>query len=410
MKTRQAAMAFILIALTIDFLSFGIIAPVLPKLVRDFLGGSTADAARMFGIFGAVFAIMQFVFSPIFGILSDRYGRRPILIASMLGLGFDYIVMALAPGIGWLFIGRIISGITTSNVTTAYAYITDITTPEKRAGAMGLVGATFGFGFILGPALGGVLGQFGPRVPFWVAAGLTLLNAAYGYFVLPESLSTEKRATELAWRRANPLGSLRMLRSHPELSRLSFINFIEYIAHEILPVVFVLYAQARYHWSSAAVGGSLAVVGLSVVIVQAGLIQPVVARLGERRALILGLVFGTVAFALFGLAPTGAFMLAAIPVMALWGIAGPAAQSLMTHRVSASEQGELQGALGSMRGITMIIGPLLFSFFYAHSLEAWKLPGGAWFLAAALLAITVVLSFGVGAVRQEAAVPESAVA
>lgn len=410
MKTRQAAMAFILIALTIDFLSFGIIAPVLPKLVRDFLGGSTADAARMFGIFGAVFAIMQFVFSPIFGILSDRYGRRPILIASMLGLGFDYIVMALAPGIGWLFIGRIISGITTSNVTTAYAYITDITTPEKRAGAMGLVGATFGFGFILGPALGGLLGQFGPRVPFWVAAGLTLLNAAYGYFVLPESLSTEKRATELAWRRANPLGSLRMLRSHPELSRLSFINFIEYIAHEILPVVFVLYAQARYHWSSAAVGGSLAVVGLSVVIVQAGLIQPVVARLGERRALILGLVFGTVAFALFGLAPTGAFMLAAIPVMALWGIAGPAAQSLMTHRVSASEQGELQGALGSMRGITMIIGPLLFSFFYAHSLEAWKLPGGAWFLAAALLAITVVLSFGVGAVRQEAAVPESAVA
>lgn len=410
MKTRQAAMAFILIALTIDFLSFGIIAPVLPKLVRDFLGGSTADAARMFGIFGAVFAIMQFVFSPIFGILSDRYGRRPILIASMLGLGFDYIVMALAPGIGWLFIGRIISGITTSNVTTAYAYITDITTPEKRAGAMGLVGATFGFGFILGPALGGLLGQFGPRVPFWVAAGLTLLNAAYGYFVLPESLSTEKRATELAWRRANPLGSLRMLRSHPELSRLSFINFIEYIAHEILPVVFVLYAQARYHWSSAAVGGSLAVVGLSVVIVQAGLIQPVVARLGERRALILGLVFGTVAFALFGLAPTGAFMLAAIPVMALWGIAGPAAQSLMTHRVSASEQGELQGALGSMRGITMIIGPLLFSFFYAHSLEAWKLPGGAWFLAAALLAITVVLSFGVGAVRQEAAVAESAVA
>jgi len=410
MKQRQAALAFILIALVIDFLSFGIIAPVLPKLVRDFLGGSTADAARMFAIFGAVFAVMQLVCSPIFGILSDRFGRRPVLVASMLGLGFDYIVMALAPTIGWLFIGRIVSGITTSNVPTAYAYITDITSKEKRAGAMGLVGAAFGFGFIIGPALGGVLAQFGPRVPFWVAAGLTLLNTAYGYFVLPESLAPANRAKELAWRRANPLGSLRMLRSHPELSRLSFINFIEYIAHEILPVVFVLYAQQRYHWSSAAVGGALAVVGFSIVVVQAGLMQPVVSRIGERNALILGLVFGTISFALFGLAPTGAVMLWVIPLMALWGFAGPAAQSLMTHRVSVSEQGELQGALGSMRGITMIAGPLLFGFFYAHSLQAWNLPGGAWFLAAALLAITVVLAFGVAGVREERAVPESAVA
>ncbi len=405
MKQRKAALAFILIALTIDFLSFGIIAPVLPKLVRDFLGGSTAQAAQMFAIFGAVFALMQFVFSPVFGILSDRFGRRPVLIASMLGLGFDYVVMALAPTIGWLFAGRIVSGITTSNVPTAYAYITDITTPEKRAGAMGLIGATFGFGFIVGPALGGLLGHFGPRVPFWVAAGLTLLNALYGFLVLPESLPAENRASNLAWRRANPLGSLRMLRSHPELSRLSIINFIEYVAHEILPVVFVLYAMQRYHWDSAAVGGSLAVVGLSIMVVQAGLIQVVVSRIGERRALILGLSFGTISFALFGLAWTGALMLAVIPLMALWGFAGPAAQSMMTHRVSVSEQGELQGALGSMRGITMIIGPLLFGYFYAYSLRAWNLPGGAWFLAAALLAVTIVLALGVSDIRQgEAAV------
>jgi DHA1 family tetracycline resistance protein-like MFS transporter len=410
MKQRQAALAFILIALTIDMVSFGIIAPVLPKLVRDFLGGSTADAARMFAIFGAVFAIMQFLCSPIFGILSDRLGRRPILIASMLGLGLDYIVMALAPGVGWLFIGRVVSGITTANIPTAYAYITDITTKEKRAGAMGLIGAAFGFGFIVGPALGGLLGQFGPRVPFWVAAGLTLVNAAYGFFVLPESLARQNRATGFAWRRANPLGSLRMLRSHPELSRLSFINFIEYIAHEILPVVFVLYAQNRYHWSSAAVGGSLAVVGVSIMVVQAGLIQPVVARIGERNALILGLCFGTIAFVLFGIASTGAFMLVVIPLMALWGFAGPAAQSLMTHRVSVSEQGELQGALGSMRGITMIAGPLLFGFFYAHSLQAWNLPGGAWFLAALLLAITVVLALGVADMRQEDTALERAIA
>jgi DHA1 family tetracycline resistance protein-like MFS transporter len=386
--------------LTIDSLSFGIIAPVLPKLVRDFLGGSTAHAAQMFAILGAVFALMQFVFSPVLGILSDRFGRRPILIASMLGLGFDYVVMALAPTIGWLFAGRVVSGITTANITTAYAYITDVTPQEKRAGAMGLIGAAFGFGFIVGPALGGLLGHFGPRVPFWVAAGLTLLNALYGLFVLPESLSPENRASEVAWRRANPLGSLRLLRSHPELARLSCINFIEYIAHEILPVVFVLYAMQRYHWDSASVGGSLAVVGVSIMVVQAGLIQAVVSRIGERRALILGLTFGTVGFALFGLAWSGAIMLAVVPFMALWGFAGPPAQSMMTHRVSVSEQGELQGALGSMRGITMILGPLLFGYFYAYSLKTWNLPGGAWFLAAAMLAITVVLALGVSDVRQ----------
>lgn len=401
MKKREAALAFILAALAIDSLSFGIIAPVLPQLVRQFLGGSTADAARMFAIFGTVFAIMQFICSPVLGILSDRLGRRPILITSMLGLGVDYVVMALAPGVGWLFIGRIVSGITTANIPTAYAYVTDITTKEKRAGAMGLIGAAFGFGFIIGPALGGLLEGFGPRVPFWAAAGLTLLNTAYGFFALPESLKEANRACAFAWKRANPLGSLRLLRSHPELARLSIINFIEYIAHEILPVVYVLYVQNRYGWTPAAVGVSLAVVGLSIVVVQAGLMQPVVARIGERRALILGLFFGTAAFALFGIATTGLFLLCVIPLMALWGFAGPAAQSLMTHRVSASEQGELQGALGSMRGITMIVGPLLFGFFYAHSLQAWDLPGGAWFLAAILMAITVIVALGVADRRDE---------
>lgn len=410
MNKRQAAVAFILIALTIDSISFGIIAPVLPKLVRDFLGGSTESAARMFAIFGAVFALMQFVCSPLLGILSDRFGRRPIMIASMLGLGFDYIVMALAPTLGWLFAGRIVSGITTANIPTAYAYISDVTPREKRSAAMGLVGAAFGFGFIVGPALGGLLGHFGPRVPFWVSAGLSLVNACYGFFVLPESLAAENRAKSFAWRRANPLGALRMLRSHPELSRLAFINFIEYIAHEILPVVFVLYAMDRYGWDSASVGASLAVVGVSIMIVQAGLIQPVISRIGDRRGLIMGLTIGTIAFVLFGIAWTGALMLAVIPLMALWGFAGPTAQSLMTHRVSISEQGELQGALGSMRGITMIVGPLIFGYFYAYSLHAWKLPGGAWFLAAAMLAVTVALSFSVTDVRREDAVPESAVA
>jgi MFS transporter, DHA1 family, tetracycline resistance protein len=398
MKRRNAALAFILIAITIDFLSFGIIAPVLPKLVLNFLGGRTADAALMFGIFGTVFAVMQFVFAPVFGILSDRFGRRPILIISTFGLGLDYVVMALAPAIGWLFIGRVISGITTATVTTANAYITDITSKDKRAGAMGLIGAAFGFGFIAGPALGGVLGNVDPRLPFWVAAALSVLNGLYGLFVLPESLAPQNRTQTVAWRRANPLGSLNLLRSHPELFRLAAINFVEYIAHEVLPVVFVLYAIYRYSWNQAQVGWSLAVVGLSVMIVQAGFIQPVVSRIGERRTLLLGLICGVVAFAAFGLAPTGQLMLATIPLMALWGLAGAPAQSLMTHRVSVSEQGELQGALASMRGIAMIVGPGLFSWTFAFSIDprhAWQVPGAAWFLAASLMAITVGLAINV---------------
>lgn len=407
MNRRNAALAFVLIAVTFDFLSFGIIAPVLPSLVLKFLGGHAASAALMFGIFGTVFAVMQFTFAPVFGMLSDRFGRRPILIASTFGLGVDYVIMALAPTIGWLFIGRVISGITTASVSTANAYIADITPKEKRAAAMGLVGAAFGFGFIAGPALGGILGNVDARLPFWVAAALSLLNALYGAFVLPESLKPENRARKIDWSRANPIGSLKMLRSHPELSRLAAINFIEYVAHEVLPIVFVLYAMYRYAWNQAQVGWSLAVVGLSVMIVQAALIQPAVSRLGERRALLLGLLCGLAAFAAFGLAPTGPLMLASIPLMALWGLAGAPAQSLMTHRVSAGEQGELQGALASMRGIAMIVGPGLFSWMFSFSIDphhAWQVPGAAWFLAALLMLVTVVLAVNVSK-AEEAPLP-----
>ncbi|MGI8435734.1 MAG: MFS transporter, partial [Chthoniobacterales bacterium] len=214
MKPRKAAVVFIFITVTLDMLALGLIAPVLPKLVLNFLGGDASSAAKWFGIFGTVFALMQFVFSPVLGVLSDRFGRRPIILASNLGLGLDYVVMAWAPTIGWLFLGRIISGVTAASISTAMAYISDVVAPEKRAGAFGMIGAAFGVGFILGPALGGLLGTSDPRLPFWVAGGLSLLNAAYGYFFVPESLPKEKRRP-FTLRRANPVGSLVLLRSHP---------------------------------------------------------------------------------------------------------------------------------------------------------------------------------------------------
>lgn len=407
MNKRQAALAFILITVSFDMLAFGILAPVLPKLVLTFLGGRMPDAAKWFGVFGTVFALMQLLFSPLLGMLSDRFGRRPVIVLSNVGTGLDYLIMALSPTIWWLFAGRIIAGMTTSSITTAYAYITDVTSPQRRAGAMGMVGAAFGVGFIVGPALGGVLGNIDPRLPFWVCAGLSLANALYGYFVLPESLAPQHRQTAFAWKRANPFGALQMLRSHRELTKLAVINFIEYVAHEVLPVVFTLYVMYRYAWNLAQVGWSLALVGLSIAVVQSVVMQPAVAWLGERRALITGLSFGTASFALSGYAPNGIVMLCAIALMALWGLAGPPAQSLMTHRVSVKEQGELQGALGSMRSIAMLVGPGVFSWLFAYSIDlkmhAWQVPGAAWYLAALLLAVTVVLALNVEDARESPA-------
>jgi DHA1 family tetracycline resistance protein-like MFS transporter len=385
---RRAALVFIFITVLLDILALGIIIPVLPKLVENFLGGNTAAAAEMFGLFGTVWALMQFVFSPVLGALSDRFGRRPVILISCFGLGLDYIFMALAPTLSWLFVGRVISGITAASIPTAGAYITDVTPPEKRAAGFGMLGAAFGVGFVLGPALGGVLGGINPRLPFWVAAGMSLLNAMYGLFVLPESHPPERRAN-FRWSRANPLGSLTLLRSHPELLGLATVNFLYYLAHEVLPSTFVLYAGYRYHWDERAVGLTLAVVGVCTGIVQAGLIKPIVARFGERRALIAGLLFGTAAFAIYGLAATGAVFMIGVPVMALWGLSGPSAQGLMTRHVEPAAQGQLQGALQSLRGITGMIGPGLFTLTFATfigSRSDWHLPGAPFLLAALLVA------------------------
>jgi MFS transporter, DHA1 family, tetracycline resistance protein len=393
MKPRKAAVAFIFITVMLDMLAIGLIAPVLPKLVLNFLGGNAPSAAKWFGIFGTVFALMQFLFSPVLGVLSDRFGRRPIVLLSNLGLGLDYVVMAVAPTIGWLFLGRVISGITAASISTAMAYISDVVVPEKRAGAFGMIGAAFGVGFILGPALGGLLGNSDPRLPFWVAGGLSLANALYGFFILPESLPRERRRA-FTFRRANPVGSLVLLRSHPELFQLATIQFIAYVAHEVFNV-WALYAIFRYAWNEGKIGLSLALVGVCSVVISAGLVQPIVSRLGERRTLYIGQFFGGLGMVLAGLAKTGAGYLLSIPVMMIWTIASPAANGMMTRRVSESEQGELQGAISSLRAIAVIIGPGLFTFTFAFFIDKerdWNLPGAPWYLGAALLFFTMVMA------------------
>ena len=394
MKPRKAAVVFIFITVTLDMLALGLIAPVLPKLILDFLGGNATSAANWLGVFGSVFALMQFFFSPVLGVLSDRFGRRPVILLSNLGLGLDYIVMALAPTIGWLFVGRMISGITASSIPTAMAYIADVVAPEKRAGAFGMIGAAFGVGFVLGPALGGLLGNSDPRLPFWVAGGLSLTNALYGYFVLPESLARDRRRA-FTFRRANPVGSLVLLRSHPELFQLATIQFIGYVAHEVFNV-WALYAIFRYGWKEGTIGLSLAVVGACSVVISAGVVRPAVARLGERRTLYVGQFFGALGMVIAGLARTGLGYFISIPVMMIWTISGPAAQGMMTHRVSASEQGELQGAISSLRAIAVILGPGLFTFTFAYFIDAkrgWNLPGTPWYLGAALLFFAMLMSF-----------------
>ncbi len=404
---RRAALIFIFVTVVLDMLALGMIVPVLPKLVEDFVGGNTARAAEIYGLFATVWALMQFIFSPVLGALSDRYGRRPVILLSNFGLGLDYLVMALAPSVGWLFVGRVISGITAASFSTAYAYITDVTVPEKRAASFGMLSAAFGLGFVLGPAIGGVLGNIDPRLPFWVAAGFSLVNYMYGLLVLPESLPLERRE-RFSWRRANPIGSITLLRSHRELFGLAIVNFIGNIAHEALPTTFVLYAMYRYGWNERTVGLAIAAVGVCSAVVGAGLVEPFVARLGERRVMLIGLVFGIVGFTLYGFASTSALFWAALPVNALWGLSSPPMQGMMTRRVSSSEQGQLQGALSSLRGIAFMIGPLLFTTVFASFIGAnrdWHLPGAPYLLAALLLAGAMCVAWQVTRPRLSAPEP-----
>lgn len=368
-------------------LALGMIIPVLPKLIENFQGGDTASAARMIGLFGTLWASAQFVAGPILGALSDRFGRRPVILLSNFGLGLDYIVMALAPTLGWLIAGRMISGVTSASIATAFAYVADVTAPEKRAKSFGMMGAAFGIGFIIGPALGGVLSSVSPRLPFWVSAGLSLANGMYGLFILPESLPPDRRSP-FSWKRANPIGALQFLRSHPQLFGFATVHFLYNLAHQSLASVFVLYTGYRYGWSTTDVGLAMTGVGVCFAIVQGGLVGRLVAAFTERRTLVAGLLFGAAGMLIYGLAPTSMWFAMGIPIMAMWGLYGPSAQGLMTRRVGPTAQGQLQGALSSVTGITGIFGPGLFSFTFATSIGAlrgWNVPGSAFLLASALL-------------------------
>ncbi|MBX9700201.1 MAG: TCR/Tet family MFS transporter [Acetobacteraceae bacterium] len=379
-------------------LAFGLALPVLPRLVEGFLEGDTVAAATVFGVFSFAFNLMQFLCAPVLGALSDRFGRRPVILLSNLGLALDHVLLALAPSLVWLLLGRIIAGGCAATVSTAFAYIADVTPPERRAKAMGLVGVAFGLGFVVGPAVGGLLGAGDPRLPFWVAAGLCFLNFLYGLLVLPESLPPERRAMRFAPRNANPFGAVRFLRGDAALMGLAAVSFLKHLSHVVLPVVFVLYAGYRYGWDATMLGFTLAVVGVCSATVQGLLVGPVVARFGERRALIMGLACGALGFAGFGLAPNAAWFWACLPVFALWDIANPALQALATRRVGPDRQGMLQGALGSLQGIAGLVGPFLFagSFAFAIGAGAWLgLPGLPFLIAAALVGAAAVVAWRV---------------
>ncbi len=394
----RAAVAFIFITLTLDVLAMGVIIPVLPELIEDFMAGAEADAVRIGAWMGFVWAFMQFIFTPIQGALSDRFGRRPVLLISMTGLGLDYILMALAPNLWWLFVGRAISGMTAASFGTANAYIADITPVEKRFAAYGLMGAAFGIGFVLGPLLGGQAGNIDPRLPFWIAAALSLANAAYGYFILPESLPPERRTKHFSLARANPLGSFRLLASSTQLAGLATAQFLYMIGHNVYPAVFVWFTKYRYGWDETMNGWALALVGVMSIVVQGGLVGPVVKALGERRAILTGLSFGIAGFLLYAFGEASLWVWIAIPVAALWGFYGPAAQTLMTQRVDPSQQGQLQGALGSLMGVASIIAPILYPNVLAAAIEAkdaapgWPLLGAPFFVAAALLIAALVVA------------------
>jgi DHA1 family tetracycline resistance protein-like MFS transporter len=390
---RRAAATFIFLTISLDMIAFGMIAPVLPRLIEGFLHGDTSSAAKMLGLFGTIFAAMQFFFSPILGSLSDRFGRRPVVLLSNFGLGLDYLLMAWAPVLSWLFIGRIISGLTASSVPTAMAYMADVTPRERRAAAFGMLNAAFGIGFILGPAMGGLLGNINPRLPFWVAGGLSLINGLYGLFVLPESLAPQNRSP-FSWSRANPIGSLTLLKRGSMLP-ISGLLLLGYIAQQSLMNVYVIYADYRYHWTDRTVGLSLAVVGIFTAIYGAFLVKPVVAKIGERGAITFGLIGGAVGYIMLGLSKTGLLIWLGIPFLNLTSFTWPAAQSILSHKTSPSEQGQLQGAINSLRGIAGLIGPGLFTYIFSKSIGAgavFHLPGSPFYAAAAMLFIALLLA------------------
>ena len=392
---RKAAVGFIFITLLIDVMGWGLIIPVMPKLISELKHIPVNEASSYGALLLSVYAITQFIFAPVIGNLSDRYGRRPVLLSSMLGFGIDYIFLALAPSYGWLFIGRIIAGFTGASFTTAAAYIADVSTPQTRAKNFGVIGAAFGLGFVIGPALGGLLAGWGVRAPFYAAAGLCLLNALYGYFVLPESLSKEHRRA-FEWRRANPFGSLQFLRKTPGIGGLAICYFLIYLAGQAVQGNWSFFTIYRFSWSEKMVGISLAVVGLLVGAVQAGLTRVVNPKLGNVKSIYVGLFLYTVGLILFAFATKGWMMFAFLIPYCLGGIATPSLQATLAKHVLPNQQGELQGALTGLMSLTTIIGPLmmnnLFTFFTSKK-APFHFPGIPFFLAALFMLSSLIIAW-----------------
>ncbi len=394
MSARKPALGFIFITLFLDILGIGLIIPILPKLVTQLQGGDLALASQSVGLLAALYAAMQFVFAPILGSLSDHHGRRPVILGSLFGSGLDYLLLAFAPNLAWFYVGRVISGITGANITAATAYIADVSPPEKRAANFGLIGAAFGLGFIAGPALGGLLGDYGLRLPFLVAAGLTLANWLYGYFVLPESLAPANRR-EFSWARANPVSSLGALRHHPLVLGLAISFFLSQLANFGLHALWVLYTDHRYGWTAGQVGRSLAVVGIMAAIVQGWLARRLIPALGEVRSITFGYLIGALSFLGYGLATEGWMIYVILAVGSFGGIGAPAAQGLISSNVADNEQGAIQGALASLGSIAGFFGPILstalFGFFIGPNAPV-QLPGAGFFLGALLIVVSLLVA------------------
>ncbi|MEY2752298.1 MAG: hypothetical protein RLZZ570_244 [Bacteroidota bacterium] len=395
-SARPAAVGFIFVTLLLDIIGLGIIIPVIPQLIQELTGADVSEASRYGGWLLFAYAFFQFLFAPLVGALSDRYGRRPVLLLSLLGFGLDYLVLAFAPTLAWLFVARVVSGIFGASFTTGFAYIADVSPPEKRAQNFGLVGAAFGLGFIIGPVTGGILGELGPRVPFFVAAGLTLLNMAYGYFVLPESLPADRRRP-FEWKRANPLGTLLALRRYPQVIGLISSLVFVYIASHAVQGTWAYFTIEKFNWSPKDIGLSLGAVGILSAFVQGFLIRKAIPALGAWRTLIVGMVCNVVGLILFALVQQQWMLYAFLVPYAFGGLAGPALQGLLSNGVPENEQGELQGAMSSMMSATSIVGPPLMTTIFATFTEDGApvyFPGAPFVAGAMLSAFSLVLILG----------------
>lgn len=399
---QNKALVFIFITILVDVIGLGVIIPVVPKLIEGLTGEGISEASRYGGWLLFSFAITQFLFSPIMGGLSDRFGRRPVLLLSLFGLGIDYVFHAFAPTLAWLFVGRVIAGFFGASFTTATAYIADISTPEKRSQNFGLIGAAFGLGFIIGPVIGGLAGaHFGARAPFFVAAALSFANVLYGLIVLPESLAPEQRRP-FNWKRANPVGSLLQLRKYPVVSGLVVSLVLIYVAAHAVQSNWSYYTMYKFNWNEAMVGYSLGVVGVLIAGVQGGLIRVVIPKLGEQRSIYVGLALYAVGLLFFGMATSTWVMFVCLLPYCLGGICGPALQGIISSQVAPNEQGELQGALTSLMSVTSIIGPVLmnglFAYFTSDQAPVY-LPGASFFLASILTVISLLFSYKILSTR-----------